>query len=54
MSSATDEERNVSSYTRGNRVYAFEQERAIDRAFDDAGISEDQQDVEINAAVGRG
>ena len=54
MSSATDEERNVSSYTRGNRVDAFKQERAIDRAFDDAGISVDQQDVEINAAAGRG
>ena len=54
LSSATDEERNVSSYTRGNRVDAFKQERDIDRAFDDAGISEGQQDVEINAAVGRG
>lgn len=54
LSSTTEEERNVGSYTRGNRVDAYKQERAIDRAFDEAGVANAEQDVEISAAVGRG
>ncbi|RPD61161.1 hypothetical protein L226DRAFT_612867 [Lentinus tigrinus ALCF2SS1-7] len=53
LSNTADDERNVRGYTRGNRVDAFKQERALDRAFDETGVSDAQPDVEIGAAVGR-
>ncbi|KAI0749495.1 hypothetical protein C8Q80DRAFT_1269367 [Daedaleopsis nitida] len=53
LSSATDDERSVSSYTRGNRVDAFKQEREMDRAFDESGVADEEQEIEITAATGR-
>ncbi|KAI0711938.1 hypothetical protein C8T65DRAFT_608266 [Cerioporus squamosus] len=53
MSSTTNDERNVSSYTRGNRVDAYKQERAVDSLFDESGVLNDEKDVEIGAATGR-
>ncbi|KAI0710112.1 hypothetical protein C8Q76DRAFT_769850 [Earliella scabrosa] len=53
LSSTTEEERNVSGRTRGNRVDAYQQERNLDRVFDETGLSDAQQDIEITAATGR-
>ncbi|TBU32540.1 hypothetical protein BD309DRAFT_1076179 [Dichomitus squalens] len=51
LSSATSEEKNASG-TRGKRVDAFRQEREVDRMFEESGISNADQDVEIGAASG--
>lgn len=53
LASSDPAERDVSGYTRGNRVDAYKQEREVDRALDEAGITDADQDVEISAAVGR-
>ncbi|KAH9831661.1 uncharacterized protein C8Q71DRAFT_881868 [Rhodofomes roseus] len=53
LGSATGDERNASGYTRGKKVDAFRQERDLDRAFDETGISNAGQDIEVGSATGR-
>ncbi|KAH9936054.1 hypothetical protein B0H21DRAFT_699044 [Amylocystis lapponica] len=53
MDNMSDEERNVGQgRTRGNKVDAYKQERGIDNALEQSGISSADQDVEIGAATG--
>ena len=53
LSSTLPGERDVSGYTRGNRVDAYKQERDLDRAFEETGVADADQDIEIGAASGR-
>lgn len=52
MSSATDEERNVSGRTRGNKSDAWQQEKEVDQALAETGVLDAEKDVEVSKAVG--
>ncbi|KAH9928338.1 uncharacterized protein B0H18DRAFT_1084509 [Fomitopsis serialis] len=53
LDSATSDERNAQGRTRGNKVDAFRQERDLDRAFDESGVADADQDIEVGATTGR-
>lgn len=42
MNSAAGDERNVQGRTRGNKVDAFRQERALDQALGESGVLDDE------------
>lgn len=52
LQGATDTEKNASGRTRGVKVDAWKQDRELDQSFQDTGLANATQDVEIGKAVG--
>ncbi|KAH8100934.1 hypothetical protein BXZ70DRAFT_907090 [Cristinia sonorae] len=52
LSSSTEAERSVKGRTRGVSNDAFKQERELDKSMKDAGVLDDDKDIEIGAATG--
>lgn len=52
LDSATKDERGASGRTRGVKNDAFKQEREMDQALADTGITDAEQSVEIGRATG--
>lgn len=53
LSSTTEEERDVSGYTRGVDVDAYKQEREMDRQLGQTGVIDDEEDVDVDRSTGR-
>ncbi|KAI0649329.1 hypothetical protein C8Q79DRAFT_950000 [Trametes meyenii] len=53
LSSTTQDERDLSVRTRGKKVDAYKQERDLDQSFEETGLADADQDVEIGRATGR-
>ncbi|EIW57374.1 uncharacterized protein TRAVEDRAFT_108294, partial [Trametes versicolor FP-101664 SS1] len=52
LSSTTEEERDVSGYTRGVDVDAYKQEREMDRQLGQTGVIDDEEDVDVDRSTG--
>ncbi|EKM58063.1 uncharacterized protein PHACADRAFT_182452 [Phanerochaete carnosa HHB-10118-sp] len=54
LSSAPDGIKGISGRTRGAKVDAWKQDREVDRYMNDTELTDEEQDVEIGRATGRG